>query len=65
MKNVYKYFEKGNEKVVVALFETFVACLRNRERAGAEDVELYFRKFDGLLHAMNKLEYKNISRSHS
>lgn len=64
IKKIYKYFEKESDQVVIELCEVFVACLRGMKQAGPEDVELYFRKFDGLNYAMTKMNPKNVKGEH-
>jgi len=61
VKKTYKTLEKDSDPIIVRLLETFVALLRNRPSAAREDTELYLRKYDGLLTAMNKVNPRNIS----
>lgn len=60
-KMAYKFLEKDSDPIIVSLLETFVALLRNRPTAQREDVELYLRKHEGLLVAMNKVDPRKIS----
>jgi predicted nucleic acid-binding Zn-ribbon protein len=61
VNGLYKYFEKDSDPILIRLTEAFVACLRNSPSANKEDVEIYFRKYDGLMCSMNKLDTKLIS----
>lgn len=61
LNKTYKFLEKDSDDTLIKLFETFVALLRGRPSASREDVELYFRKYDGLYTAMNKVNPRNIS----
>mmetsp|Transcript_15951 Transcript_15951/g.13926 ORF Transcript_15951/g.13926 Transcript_15951/m.13926 type:complete len:324 (+) Transcript_15951:415-1386(+) len=62
MKKVYKYFEKDSDEIAVKLFEVFIGCLRNSERATKEDVELYLRSHKSIITSMNKLDEAHVSR---
>lgn len=61
VKQVYKFLEKDSDSIIIRLMEAFVAMLRNRPTASREDVELYLRKHDGLMTAMNKVDPRKIS----
>lgn len=61
VKQVYKFLEKDSDSIIIRLMEAFVAMLRNRPTASREDVELYLRKHEGLLTAMNKVNPRKIS----
>lgn len=65
IKSCYKYFEKNSDGVTVALFEIFIGCLRNVEKATKEDVELYLKNHKGLITSMNKLEESSINRNNA
>jgi chromosome segregation ATPase len=49
VKGIYNYLEKETDHILVRLIEAFVACLRNTPSANKEDVEIYFKKYDGLM----------------
>ena len=61
VNGLYKYFEKETDLILVRLVEAFVACLRNTPSASKEDVEIYFRKYDGLMWSLNKVDTRKIS----
>jgi hypothetical protein len=60
VKDTYKYLEKKSDPIIVKLMESFVALLRNKQVASREDVELYLKKHESLLTAMNKVNPREI-----
>lgn len=61
IKGIYKFLEKDSDPIIVKLMENFVAMLRNKPSASKEDVELYIRKYEGLVTALNKVNPREIS----
>ena len=61
VKRIYKYLKVHSDHVIVTLLESFVACLRNKERATPDDVEIYFRTHTGLMVAVDKFDPMKVS----
>jgi CHAD domain-containing protein len=53
--------KKPTEKVLQKVLEAFVAMLRGRQKANADDVELYMRKVEHLQVAIGKLNASTIT----
>lgn len=64
-KSVYNFLSKDSDQIIIRLVEAFTAMLRNRPEANREDVEIYFKKYEGLLTAMNKVNPREISGSNA
>jgi len=60
VKKTYKFLEKDTHPHLVSVLEVYIAQLRARDKASREDVELYLRKYDGLLISMNRLDTRDI-----
>ena len=53
--------EKKSDKNCVVVMESLVGILREEERASALSVELYMKKFEGLMIGINRLDHKRIN----
>ena len=61
VKKAFAYLEKKSDKHCVIVMEQLVGILREEERASALSVELYMRKFEGLMIGINRLDHKKIN----
>ena len=60
LKKVYQFLEGQRDEPATKLLEAFVGALRGIPRGSNVDVELYIRKHEGLIVAMNKLDERTI-----
>lgn len=61
LKKVYDFLDKKSAEPVTFLMEALVGLLRGMKRADTKSVELYVKKHEGFLIAINRLNFKKMN----
>lgn len=64
LKQAFAYFEKKSDPAAVIVIESLIGILREEEKASALSVELYMKKFEGLMIGLNRLDTKRINQQY-
>ena len=55
---MYSYFEKRSSEEVVYLFEALIGLMRKTPRADHKSVEIYLKKYEGFVMAIDRANAK-------
>jgi hypothetical protein len=58
LKKVYTYFEKKSTEPVVYIFEALIGLMRKAPRADHKSVEIYLKKYEGFVMAVDRANVK-------
>lgn len=63
--SAYDFFEKKSHDALVYVFEALVGMMRDQKYADNKSVELYLKKFEGFMLALNRLELANVNPAYA
>jgi hypothetical protein len=61
LKKVYAYFEKKSNDSAAYVVEALIGLMRNQRRSDPKSVELYIKKHEGFMAAINRVEPKTVN----
>ena len=63
VKKLYSLLETKNIKKVADMIEALIGLLRNTENCSSSDVQIYLKKYEGLIYKMQNIVYAKMRDS--